>query len=509
MKEYRRRYREKHGLPAPKSRSWKKIGGVVAALCILGFGGFFAAQTRAEQMVTLDGHSVQGMTDEDIANYLDIHAKDIEGRKLHLAAEGVDTTLNLDDLGAKLDRQYIDDELHLIGRQGMPWERVADVAGTLMHGKDIPLAIAVDEEKLDKALSDLHDKHDKDPENAFAYVKEDNKTVAVEPEKDRIVINTASLKDSIADSLHRGQTGDIDVPVDSRQQADIKSDDLKDIDTVLSYYTTHFDNSNPDRNTNIKLAQERLNHAFVASQQDFSFNKYVGTRTADKGYKQAPSYFENRLEQSVGGGVCQVSTTLFNAALRAGLFIASREPHFAPAAYVPVGMDATVADDGLDFAFTNPFQHPVAVYTVVGANTVTTYILGNHADTSTVTFETTHLQNLPHKIIKKHDDSVTDDTLKQFGYDGHDITIRRTVTYSDGDRHIDLITSHYDPNDAIVLTPDADSEEVVSTADLQPQDPLLNAPHDMMEFNVSAAPAGDDSDADADYADEDYGDDEY
>lgn len=160
-----------------------KIGGVVAALCILGFGGFFAAQTRAEQMVTLDGHSVQGMTDEDIANYLDIHAKDIEGRKLHLAAEGVDTTLNLDDLGAKLDRQYIDDELHLIGRQGMPWERVADVAGTLMHGKDIPLAIAVDEEKLDKALSDLHDKHDKDPENAFAYVKEDNKTVAVEPEK--------------------------------------------------------------------------------------------------------------------------------------------------------------------------------------------------------------------------------------------------------------------------------------------------------------------------------------
>ena len=57
----------------------KKVGGVVAALCILGFGGFFAAQTRAEQMVTLDGHSVQGMTDEDIANYLDIHAKDIEG----------------------------------------------------------------------------------------------------------------------------------------------------------------------------------------------------------------------------------------------------------------------------------------------------------------------------------------------------------------------------------------------------------------------------------------------
>ena len=177
--------------------------------------------------------------------------------------------------------------------------------------------------------------------------------------------------------------------------------------------------------------------------------------------------------------------------MRAGLFIASREPHFAPAAYVPVGMDATVADDGLDFAFTNPFQHPVCVYTVAGQNTVTTYILGNHADTCSVSFETTHLQNLPHKVIKKHDDSVTEDKRKQEGYDGHDVTIRRTVAYSDGDRHVDTIESHYEPNDEIILTPGDDSEEVVSTADLEPQDPLLNAPHDMMDFNVPSPDAVD------------------
>ena len=122
--------------------------------------------------------------------------------------------------------------------------------------------------------------------------------------------------------LHTGRTDTLDVPVDSREGADIKADDLKDIDTVLSYYTTHFDDTNPDRNVNIRLAQKRLNHAVVMAQKDFSFNKYVGTRTPDKGYKQAPSYFENKLEQSTGGGVCQVSTTLFNAALRAGLFIA-------------------------------------------------------------------------------------------------------------------------------------------------------------------------------------------
>ena len=495
MKEYRRRYREKHGLPPEKDTpSWKKRAAVVLALCVIGFGGFFAAQSKAEQMVTLNGQSIADMTDDEITNYLDLHEKEAEDRKLRLAADGVDVTLDLDELGAKLDRSSIDDELHLVGRRGLPWQRVADVVTTLTQGKDVPLAIAVDDEKLDKALADVHDKYDKDPQNAYAYVKDDQKTVAIEDAKDRIVINTDKLKNAVTAELHTGRTDTLDVPVDSREGADIKADDLKDIDTVLSYYTTHFDDTNPDRNVNIRLAQKRLNHAVVMAQKDFSFNKYVGTRTPDKGYKQAPSYFENKLEQSTGGGVCQVSTTLFNAALRAGLFIASREPHFAPAAYVPVGMDATVADDGLDFAFTNPFQHPVCVYTVAGQNTVTTYILGNHADTCSVSFETTHLQNLPHKVIKKHDDSVTEDKRKQEGYDGHDVTIRRTVAYSDGDRHVDTIESHYEPNDEIILTPGDDSEEVVSTADLEPQDPLLNAPHDMMDFNVPSPDAVDTAD---------------
>ena len=73
-------------------------------------------------------------------------------------------------------------------------------------------------------------------------------------------------------------------------------------------------------------------------------------------------------------------------------------------------------------------------------------------------------------------------------------TIRRTVAYSDGDRHVDTIESQYDPNDEIILTPGDDSEEVVSTADLEPQDPLLNAPHDMMDFNVPAADTADTAD---------------
>jgi hypothetical protein len=76
---------------------------------------------------------------------------------------------------------------------------------------------------------------------------------------------------------------------------------------------------------------------------------------------------------------------------------------------------------------------------------------------------------------------VTENKREQEGYDGHDITIKRTVSYSDGDHYSDLIVSHYAPNDEIFLTNGDASKETVSTADLQPQDILINAPHDMMQ----------------------------
>ena len=171
-------------------------------------------------------------------------------------------------------------------------------------------------------------------------------------------------------------------------------------------------------------------------------------------------------------------------------------------------MDATVADDSLDFAFTNPFQHPVYVYTVAGENSITTYILCNHADTCTVTFQTTNLQNLPHRVIHKHDDNAVTDKREQEGYDGHDITIHRTVAYTDGDHYADDITSHYAPNAEIISTNGPASEDVVNTSDLEPQDILINAPHDMMQAVMTPSENTDNTDVDDSSADNDDGYDE-
>lgn len=508
MKEYRRRYREKHGIKEHPNRL-KKIAAVVIGVCIAASGSFFAAQSKAAAMVTLEGKPVTEMTEEDVREYLDQREGDLQKKSVHLTADDVDETLPLSKVDAHFDRQRINDALFLVGRTGSPVKRISDVISILRFGRDVPLSIAVDEEKLASYISDMHDQYDQEPRNAHA--RPDGSGVRIEKERNQITIDSDALQSAVLDELGDGKTDTVDVPVTARKEAQIKEKDLKSIDTVLSYYTTHFDGKNDNRDANIRIAQNALNDTLVPAGKDCSFNKTVGKRTREKGYKDAPVYFDNKVVLDAGGGVCQVSTTLFNAALRAGMIIASRSPHYAPAGYVPVGMDATVADDSLDFAFTNPFTRPVYIYTEMGDASVTVYILGNHADTCNVTFTTVSQKTLPHRVIRRHDDKVTEDKRDQEGYDGHDITIRRTVNYTDGDHYTDTIVSHYDPNSEIILTPGDSSEEVVQTTNLdgeQPQDAMINAPHDPTKIPEPAVPdtgtddGGDSGDSDSGAADD-------
>ncbi len=502
MKEYRRRYEEKHGV-SHRHYNWQK-GLILAALvCLAGAGGFVYAQSRTAQNVLLDGQSVSTMSEEDVQAYLDKKEKELRRKSIKLSSDGEDVLerMSLSRMDCTVDRDRVYNSLYLTGRTGSPFHRVYDVYSTLRYGKNVPVSLKADDEKLDKYITQVHDTYDVPEQNAYAVPNSDM-TVSIQKEQDRITIDSEALKNMITEELAQGSTEDLNVPITDRKEAAIKKSDLKGIDTVLSYYTTHFDGTNPDRNKNIELSQELLTHSYVPAGQAFSFNTTVGTRTKEKGYKDAPVYYDNKVVMDAGGGVCQTSTTLFNAALRAGLIIDHRAPHFAPAGYVPVGMDATVADNSLDFGFTNPFKHPVYIYTKYTNDSLTVYILGNKADTCKVTFKTLSQKTLPHKVIHKHDDSVTDDVRKQEGYDGHDISIRRDVLYKDGDKYHDTITSHYDPNTTIILTKGENSEETVQATNLdgeQSQDVMLNLLHDPMApvvMDGGASAGSDDSSSD-------------
>lgn len=276
MKEYRRRYREKHGIKEHPNRL-KKIAAVIIGICIAASGSFFAAQSKAASMVTLEGKPVTEMTEEDVREFLDKREGDLQKQSVHFTADDVDETLPLGKVDAHFDRQRINDALFLVGRTGSPVRRVADVISILRFGRDVPLSIAVDEEKLASYIGDMHDRYDQEPRNAHA--RPDESGVTIQKERDQITIDSEALQLAVLDELGDGRTDTVEVPVTARKEAQIKEKDLKSIDTVLSYYTTHFDGKNDNRDDNIRIAQKALNDTLVPAGKDCSFNKTVGKRT--------------------------------------------------------------------------------------------------------------------------------------------------------------------------------------------------------------------------------------
>ncbi len=145
-----------------------------------------------------------------------------------------------------------------------------------------------------------------------------------------------------------------------REKFSVSSDEIKDQYRELSSYETHTTNI-AVRNKNVSLAADSINGTIVRPGEEFSYNGTVGKRTKEKGYGEAGAYLNGEVVQEIGGGVCQVSTTLYNAVFRAGLKSTERTSHtFAPS-YVTPGLDATVSWGGPDYKFVNNSPYPVGI----------------------------------------------------------------------------------------------------------------------------------------------------
>ncbi len=135
-------------------------------------------------------------------------------------------------------------------------------------------------------------------------------------------------------------------------------DFISDSNLISSFYTTLLDNS-PARTNNVALAANAVNNMVIDQGETFSFNKIVGQRTLNAGYQKAPIFVGKKVIDGLGGGICQVSSTLYNTALKANLPIIERHPHSLRVAYVPSDQDASVAWGLLDFKFKNTYEHPI------------------------------------------------------------------------------------------------------------------------------------------------------
>lgn len=207
-----------------------------------------------------------------------------------------------------------------------------------------------------------------------ARVTFENGTIVRRPEISAYELDKEQLA-SATESAIRDHLDSIELPLKEAPKT-MPDEELAKIKDVVAEYSTHFPSYQTSRNTNIRLAAAKLNGVVLMPGQQVSFNKTVGERTVKDGYKTAPVLKNGKHDTGIGGGICQVSTTLYNASVLSDLNIVRRQNHSIPSVYVPVGRDATVDWPSLDLVIANSYDFPIAISSTFQSGKITFRILG-------------------------------------------------------------------------------------------------------------------------------------
>lgn len=242
---------------------------------------------------------------------------------------------------------------------------------------NIKLKATYDEIKLSKKLEVICNKINVDAVDATFRVELTGELKTTKSKEGREV-DLSRLKEDIYDMINKKKIEDINLPVITLYPK-VSTKQVKSINSVLGEFSTSFNNST-SRGSNIHVAGQQTSDILLMPGDTFSYNKCTGARNWVNGYKSAPVIVGGKVTNGEGGGVCQVSTTIYNAALMSGLTIDEVHNHSLPSRYVQRGRDATVSYGYTDLKFTNPFTNPVYIKNIVGNGAITSKIYGCNLD---------------------------------------------------------------------------------------------------------------------------------
>lgn len=313
--------------------------------------------------------------------------------------------------------------------------------------------------------------------------KEDGKTIV--PEKVGVQFDVEEARTIIGD----GSAESYEIPV-TTTAAKVTAEKLEEVlfrDTLASC-STSLNEGNVPRTNNVRLASAAINGTILNPGEEFSYNNVVGERTTERGYQSAGAYSGNEIIDEVGGGVCQPSSTLYMAVLRADLEVTQRVNHSFTVAYTPLGEDATVSWGGPDFCFKNDTDYPIKILAEQSNGQLTMTIVGTKTSDKTVTTRTEVIETYTPQRIEKKDDSmmVGQSRVEVSGIPGYSTRTYKIITENGQTTEELANTSNYIKRD-----------EVVYVGTIQPKAETPSSEPDTSSETQQEEPAGQAEDADS------------
>ena len=195
---------------------------------------------------------------------------------------------------------------------------------------------------IDEKINNICEEVEFDATNSEIKYNKTNKNFDISKSKQGLKIDREKLYNDIVDSLKKDSFAKVTIQT-INTQPQITEDQLIKAKTKQSAFSTNYSKSNIDRKNNIKLATQTLNGLCIKPNENFSFNETLGQRSLEKGYKQANIIKDGEFVKGIGGGICQVSSTLYNALLLANIDVTEVHKHSLPVSYVKPGLDAMVS----------------------------------------------------------------------------------------------------------------------------------------------------------------------
>ena len=389
-------------------KKWK--GSLLLAICLLAMASSMTVCAAGETIlkgVSIDKLDVSGMTREEALAALESYEKNLGGQSIKLGIGDNVIEAKLSDLGVTFDNEDLVDEAIGVGHVGNIVKRNKDQKDLQHSGKTFPLSWQTNEDTVRTYVENNCTKYDKKAQNAS--LTRENGAFNFVAGTEGLELNVDSAVRTISDYLENSWTSDNTAVLNLETQVtepEGSAEELANIKDLLGSFTTSFSTSGSNRCKNVSSGASHINGTVLYPGEEFSAYETVSPFTEANGYAMAGSYLNGEVVDSMGGGICQVSTTLYNAVLRAELNVTERSPHSMTVHYVDLSEDAAIAGTYKDFKFVNSTEYPIYIegYTTSDKK-ITFNIYGKETrdKNRTISFESQMVSETPATTILQED----------------------------------------------------------------------------------------------------------
>ena len=454
-----------------KSKKAGRILTVGAALFLAAGAPALADETDTiSKNVYIGGVNVSGMTEEQATKAVEEKLGKGTGGNYTVKIGDETTTATAENFGMEWTNREVVHEAMEVAKGGNLIKQYKDKKDLQVEPKNFEVAYAPNEQAVKTYVEKLAEEYNRDAEEGDITFA--NGYPEVTGGETGIAVNVDQSVSSIMKALE-GDGTELTV-VAEVQKPSVTKEELSQVKDVLGTATTYY-GSSYERNTNVEVGASKINGTLIMPGETFSVTAAVTPFNADNGYYPAPSYESGQVVDTYGGGICQVSTTLYNAVLKAELQVDERHNHTMLVSYVDPSKDAAIAEGLMDFVFTNNTDAPIYIYGVGYQGTLNFTIYGHETrdPNRSISFRSETLSQTDAstnvKLVAKSDQNIGYLNQTQSAHQGLEAVLWKDIVNADGTTDtVQVNSSSYQASPAIyevgIVSPNTQASAAIQTA---------------------------------------------